>query len=118
MGYELSSYAEELKIFHKEREWEQFHAPKNLVLNLCSEAGELAEHFRWLTDEESKNLDQSTKLAVGEELADVLGMVVSIADHLDIDLLDAAFKKLKKNAENYPISRAKGNCAKYSGRKD
>jgi len=101
--------------FAKEREWEQFHTPKNLSMALSAEVGELLEIFQWLTTEQSDNLKESEKKNdVSEELADITYYVLRIADMMDIDLEKAVWDKMKKNADKYPVSKAKGNAKKYT----
>ena len=101
--------------FAKEREWEQFHTPKNLSMALSAEVGELLEIFQWLTAEQSDNLKESEKKNdVSEELADITYYVLRIADMMNIDLEKAVWDKMKKNADKYPVSKAKGNAKKYT----
>ncbi|GAB3189916.1 nucleotide pyrophosphohydrolase [Hydrogenophaga aquatica] len=107
--------ARELEKFATERNWAQFHSPKNLVMALTGEAGELTEIFQWMTEEESKKAgkDPATAHKVEQELADVLLYLVRLADVLRVDLDKAASEKLKLNAEKYPVSRAFGSSKKY-----
>jgi len=105
-----------LRTFASEREWDQFHTPKNLVMALSGEVGELTELFQWLTPEQTEELDDNTKLAVQEEIADILLYLIRLSDKLDIDPVESAFNKLKVNAEKYPVDEAKGNATKYSRR--
>jgi NTP pyrophosphatase (non-canonical NTP hydrolase) len=102
-----------LRQFADAREWQQFHSPKNLAMALCVEAAELLEHFQWLTAEQSARLNALHKRAVANEIADVLIYLTRLADVLQIDLLDAAQRKLRQNARKYPVSRARGNARKY-----
>ena len=97
-----------LQRFANERDWEQFHSPKNLAMALGVEVAELAEHFQWLTQQQSLNLDADKKKEVGEELADILIYLVRLADRLDIDLLAEAAQKVKLNAKKYPVELSKG----------
>lgn len=83
----------ELREFSKKRDWEQFHSPKNLSMALAAEAGELLEEFQWLSEIESRNMDQSKKLEVSLEMADILLYLIRMADVLDIDLLEVGKKK-------------------------
>ena len=103
-----------LRKFAKERDWEQFHNPKNLSMALSVEAGEIMEHFQWLAPEETRSLTPERRDAVAEELADVLIYLVRLADVLDIDLPEAAGRKIKKNALKYPTDRVRGKALKYS----
>lgn len=101
------------RIFAQERDWEQFHSPKNLAMALSGEVGEVLEHFQWLTPEQSQQLRQDTHHAVALELADVLLYLVRLADVLEIDLHAAAREKLALNAERYPADKAHGRSDKY-----
>ena len=109
----LETLTQSLRRFAAERDWEQFHSPKNLACALAVEAAELLEHFQWLTDEQSANLPQDKRTAVGLEMADVLLYLLQIADRLRIDLPAAAAQKLELNAAKYPVARAHGNSRKY-----
>ena len=114
MSDALQALQKALREFARERDWEQFHTPKNLAIALSVEAAELLEHFQWLTDEQSRTLDDAKRTAVGEELADVLLYLLQLADKLDIDPLQAAERKLRLNAEKYPAERARGRSDKYT----
>ena len=109
---------EELRIrisnFASERDWDQFHSPKNLSMALIVEAGELVEHFQWLKQSESRELPKEKLKAVEEELADILVYLVRIADQLDIDLINAANRKIKSNEAKYPADRVRGSSKKYT----
>ena len=114
MSDALQALQKALREFARERDWEQFHTPKNLATALSVEAAELLEHFQWLTDEQSRTLDDAKRSAVGEELADVLLYLLQLADKLDIDPLQAAERKLRLNADKYPADRARGRSDKYT----
>ena len=103
-----------LREFASERDWEQFHTPKNLAMALSVEASEIVEHFQWLTAEKSQELDKETREKVSEEIGDVINYVVRLADILGIDPLDAAIQKIESNARKYPVDRSKGNARKYT----
>jgi dCTP diphosphatase len=103
-----------LRRFAEERDWDQFHSPKNLSAALAVEAGELLEHFQWLTDEQSRNLSPSDKERVALEIADVFLYLLRLTDRLDVDLLSVARKKLELNAKKYPVERARGTARKYT----
>ena len=102
-----------LRAFAAERDWDQFHSPKNLSAALIVEAAELLEHFQWLKEDESTKLPSEKRAAVAEEIADVLLYLVRIADKLDIDLLAAVAAKMQRNAAKYPAALVKGSARKY-----
>jgi dCTP diphosphatase len=111
---ELEALREELRRFAAERDWEQFHSPKNLAMALAAEAGELLEVFLWLTEEQSGRLSPEAQAAAGEEIADVLLYLLRLGDRLGIDPVAAAQRKLAVNAERYPVEKARGNARKYT----
>jgi dCTP diphosphatase len=111
---DLEELKARVRAFVAERDWERFHSPKNLAMALSVEASELVELFQWLTEEESAKLDAERRARVADELADVLWFLVRISDRLDIDLLEAAEKKLVANAAKYPADRVRGNAKKYT----
>ncbi len=102
--------------FAEARDWPQFHTPKNLAMALSVEAAELLECFQWLTPEQSTQLSRRDLHAVEEEIADVLLYLLRLSDVLDIDLLQAAQRKMAVNARKYPIARSRGSARKYSQR--
>jgi NTP pyrophosphatase (non-canonical NTP hydrolase) len=112
---ELRKLRDALRAFAAERDWEQFHSPKNLATALSVEAAELLEPFQWLTDEQSANLSDEQLASVRDELADVFNYLVQLADKLDIDLIDAANEKIRRNADKYPADKVRGSASKYSG---
>ncbi len=114
MSTELKSLKLRLRKFAKERDWDQFHSPKNFSMALIVECAELVEHFQWLTDEQSKNLPAETLEEVRLEMADIFLYLIRLADKLDVDLMDAANRKIKLNAEKYPVEKAKGLATKYN----
>lgn len=103
-----------LREFASERDWDQFHSPKNLAAALSVEAAELLEIFQWLTEAQSANLEPRQLDSVREEMADVFLYLLRIADRLGIDLVEAADAKLARNAEKYPVDRARGRSDKYT----
>jgi len=111
---DLAALRAELRQFASERDWDQYHSPKNLAAALCVEAAELLEHFQWRTDDESKSLPSDQIAKIQEELADVLFYLVRLADKLDVDLLEAARNKIVLNARKYPVEKARGNSRKYT----
>jgi NTP pyrophosphatase (non-canonical NTP hydrolase) len=111
---ELENLREQLRAFAAERDWDQFHSPKNLAMALSGEAGELLEVFQWLTEEQSRSLPPEALAAARDEIADVLLYLVRLSDKLGIDPIAAADRKLVANAEKYPADRARGNSRKYT----
>lgn len=109
----LRQLRDALRDFAAEREWDQFHTPRNLATALAVEAAELLEPFQWLDDAQSRALSPDTRAAVEEEMADVLLYLIRLADKLDIDLERAARAKILRNAEKYPVERARGSSRKY-----
>jgi NTP pyrophosphatase (non-canonical NTP hydrolase) len=103
-----------LRKFANDREWEQFHSPKNLAMALTVETAELLEKFQWLTEEQSFQLSKKKKKEVEEEIGDILIYLVRIADQLNVNLLEASAEKLILNAKKYPIEKAKGRADKYT----
>lgn len=101
-----------LREFAAERDWEQFHSPKNLSMALIVEVAEIIEHFQWLTEEQSRNLDPVTLQKVREEIGDVQIYLARLADMLGISPLEAALEKLKINRQKYPPEKARGKATK------
>lgn len=103
-----------LRQFAKDRDWDQFHSPKNLAIALSVEAAELLEHFQWLSETDSAVMPPERRAQVRHEMGDVLLYLVQLADKLDIDLAAAAAEKIQLNAGKYPIDKARGNAKKYT----
>jgi dCTP diphosphatase len=103
-----------LRLFASDRDWDQFHSPKNLAIALSVEAAELLEHFQWTSDPDSAGLAPDRHSKVREEIADVLLYLVRLADKLNIDLLAAATEKIQVNATKYPVEKARGSSKKYT----
>ena len=112
MSTDLDSLRERLRAFALEREWGQFHSPKNLACALSVEAAELLEHFQWMTEEQSRAPDAARRAEIALEAADVLLYLIQLADQLGIDLLAAADRKIPLNGERYPVESARGNSRK------
>lgn len=110
----LTNLRDQLREFATERDWDQFHSPKNLALALTVEVAELLENFQWLTEEQSCSLPPAKLSAVRKEMADVLLYLIRLADKLDFDLIGAAERKLSENAKKYPVEKARGNSKKYT----
>jgi len=110
----LNNLRHRLNDFVNERDWAQFHTPKNLAMAMIVEAAELVEHFQWDTPTESQQLMPEKREAVSHELADTFVYLLRIAEVLNIDLIDAANQKIDLNALKYPVEKAKGSNAKYT----
>ncbi len=106
----LDELSIKLRDFARERDWEQFHSPKNLAMALAGETGELLEHFQWLTEQQSHSLDRDKKSAVAMELADIQIYLLRIAERLDIDLLAAAYQKMHINEARFPVDKVRGDA--------
>ena len=111
---QLQALKEELRRFAEDRDWDQFHSPKNLASALVVEVAELLEQFQWLTEEQSRNLAPDARDRVADEMADVLVYLIRLSDKLNVDLLAAARGKIDKNAKKYPVEKARGNAKKYT----
>jgi dCTP diphosphatase len=109
----MKELTQKLREFAKERDWEQFHSPKNLAMALSVEVAEIVEIFQWLTEEESRNLNTDKLQKVKEEIADVMIFLTNLADKLGIDLLEAARGKIQVNRKKYPVGKSKGSAKKY-----
>jgi dCTP diphosphatase len=103
-----------LRQFAKDRDWDQFHSPKNLSMALSVEASELLENFQWLTEEQSYTLDQQQRAAVADEIADVQMYLARLVDKLDINIGEAIEQKINKNEAKYPAELVKGSSKKYT----
>ncbi len=102
-----------MKVFAKDRDWDQFHSPKNLAMALSVEAAEIVELFQWMTEEQSKNLSPEKIEKLKEEIGDVMICLTKLADKLGINPIDAAKEKLKINEKKYPAKVVKGKAEKY-----
>jgi dCTP diphosphatase len=111
----LNDLQRELREFAAQRDWQRFHTPKNLVMALAGEVGELVALFQWLTPQESAEVmaqpDQADR--VREEVADVFSYLLQLADTLDVDLASALREKIRQNEQKYPVALAKGRADKY-----
>ncbi len=110
----IDELTKKIILFRNSRDWKQFHNPKDVALSLVLEASEVMEHFQWKSDEEVGKYIGKNKNKIGEELADVLYWLLLMSYDLEINILDALDKKIKKNKVNYPIKKAKGNAKKYT----
>ena len=110
----LDALQHRLREFARERDWDQFHSPKNLAMALIAESAELVEHFQWLTEEQSTQLPAEKLREVEQELADVFLYLLRLADKLNVDLLAAAAHKFDLNAHKYPADKVRGSSKKYN----
>jgi dCTP diphosphatase len=106
----MQKLTEILREFVRERDWKQFHSPKNLAMALSVEAAEIVEHFQWLTQSQSLDLSDEKRAAVQDEIGDVMIYLTLLADTLGIDPVAAASEKLAKNIKKYPIDQARGKA--------
>jgi len=112
---DIKNIQKQLSDFADERDWDQFHNPKNLAMALSVEASELVEIFQWLTPEQAEEImDSSQSDHVKEEVADVMIYLLRLADKLDIDLESMVSDKIVKNGKRYPVSLSKGNAKKIT----
>lgn len=109
----IKELTEKIIEFRDARDWKKFHNPKDLALSLVLESAEVMEHFQWKNQAEMEEYVKTHRDDIGAELADVLYWVLLMSHDLDLDVLDALEKKLEKNAEKYPIEKAKGSHTKY-----
>lgn len=114
MADSLGELQESIRRFVEARDWAQFHTPKNLAMAMIVEAAEVVEHFQWDTPPQSRDLDAARREAVGQELADTLIYLLRLAAVCEIDLLDAARRKIALNEQKYPAELARGSNAKYT----
>lgn len=110
----LNELKQKLENFVAERDWAQFHSPKNLAMAMIVEAAELVEHFQWNTESESHELSAEKREQVGHELADTFVYLLRISQVLNIDLIEAANNKIALNGLKYPVEKARGKNNKYT----
>lgn len=111
---EIKDITKKIIKFRDERDWMQFHDPKNMAVSLMLEASELLEHFQWKTKEEVEKYVADNKSEIKDEIADIALYLFELADNLGIDLIGAMDEKIKKNAVKYPVEKAKGKHTKYN----
>lgn len=112
----LENLQREVQSFCEDRDWDQFHGPKDLAIGVITEASELLEHFRFLSDEQALELlkNSQQKEEVEDELADVLFFLLRFAQRFDVDLAQALTRKMEKSEKKYPVDKAKGSNKKYT----
>jgi NTP pyrophosphatase (non-canonical NTP hydrolase) len=111
---EIEALIKKIDDFAKERDWDQFHSPKNLAIALSVEASELLEEFQWLTEEQSNNLSVEKISKIKDEIGDTFNYLLRLSSKLNIDIIDAANQKIEKNAIKYPVEKSRGNAKKYT----
>ena len=112
----LHDLKEAIRKFCEERDWDQYHNPKDLAIGIITEASELLEHFLWKSENDVVGLINNTEKRgkIEDEMADVLYFLLRLAQKYNIDISDALLKKIQKNAENYPVEKARGSNKKYT----
>lgn len=114
LGSELEEIIKAVVAFREERDWKQFHTPKDLAMDISVEAGELLEHFLWQDEKAIKKIVKEKKKEIGDELSDVLHGVILLSQELDIDLVAAFHQKMEENRKKYPVEKVKGKNKKYT----
>ena len=110
---DLENLKNKIAEFAKERDWEQFHTPKNLACALSVESSELLEIFQWMNRDEEENINESTKQKISDELSDIFVYLMRLTDVLQIDLEKSIAQKMQRNAEKYPAEIVRGSSKKY-----
>jgi NTP pyrophosphatase (non-canonical NTP hydrolase) len=111
---DLETIAAHLSEFAADRDWNQFHTPKNLAMAIAAEVGELVEVFQWLTEDESLHLTVEQRATATDEIMDVLIYLVRLGDVLEVDWADAFADKIRRNADRYPAEDVRGSAEKRS----
>ncbi|HBU69696.1 MAG TPA: nucleotide pyrophosphohydrolase [Elusimicrobia bacterium] len=111
---EINVMITKIRKFRDERDWMQFHDPKNMAISIILEASELLEHFQWKAKQEVEEYVKANKGQIQDEIADIAMYLFELADNMGIDLIKAMDKKLKKNSTKYPVHKAKGKHTKYN----
>ena len=115
---ELENLILKIRKFADDRDWDQYHSPKNLTMALIVESAELVEHFQWMTEEQSANVPAETHEQISHELADIFVYLLRLSDKLDIDLIEAANNKMDINGKKYPVEKVRGSSKKYTAYTD
>lgn len=118
MNADFEAMTQALRRFAAERDWDQFHTPKNLAMALTVEAAELLEQFQWLTPDQSQNLPPDKRARVADEIADIQAYLVRLADKLAISIPDAVEHKMRRNEAKYPADKVRGDARKYDEYQD
>ncbi len=114
MSDSIREVTAEIRAFVNARDWQQFHAPKDMAVGIAAEAGELLQHFVWQSSEQSTRRAEERRLEIGEEIADISILLFELSDNLGIDLAQAIRAKLAKNELRYPVAKARGSNKKYN----
>ncbi|MGI6443942.1 MAG: nucleotide pyrophosphohydrolase [Candidatus Dojkabacteria bacterium] len=114
METNLETLRKKIIAFREERDWKQFHNPKNLAMSINIEASELMELYQWLDMEQSKEFSKTNKKEIEDEVADIFNYLILFANDLDIDLIKVTDRKLKETKKKYPVSKSKGKSTKYN----
>jgi dCTP diphosphatase len=114
MADSLDELRTKVNAFVRERDWDQFHSPKNLAMAMIVEAAEVVEHFQWDTLDESKQMTEERRIQIGHELADTFVYLLRLAEVTGVDLIAASHQKIALNAMKYPVEKCKGSKAKYT----
>lgn len=114
MSRELDVLAGRLREFAAKRDWDQYHSPKNLSMALAAEAGELLEHFQWMSEQQSRSIEAKNLAGIEEEIADIQLYLIRLADQLGINIIEAAHRKIDINATKYPADKVRGSSRKYT----
>jgi NTP pyrophosphatase (non-canonical NTP hydrolase) len=112
--HDLLALRDIVRQFVDERDWDQFHTPKNLASALCVEAAELLEPFQWLQSGQTQELDEKTRMQIRHEMADVLTYLIRLADKMEVDLYEAVLEKMELNRRKYPAEQVRGDARKYT----
>ena len=110
----METLIKKIRAFNDQRDWDKYHSPKNLAMAFAVEVAEIAEHFQWLTEEQSRDLPNKTITKVKDEIGDAMILLLNLSDKLGLNPVAAANNKLEKNAEKYPVEKAKGKAHKYT----
>ncbi|MBE0576844.1 MAG: nucleotide pyrophosphohydrolase [Desulfuromonadales bacterium] len=111
---EIDDLKQKIREFADDRNWDQYHSPKNLSMALIAECAEVVEHFQWMTEEQSTNVPAETLEEISLELADVFVYLLRLSDKLGIDLVEAANRKMALNEKKYPVDKVRGSSKKYT----
>lgn len=112
--HDLLALRDIVRKFVEERDWDQFHTPKNLASALSVEAAELLEPFQWLQSGQAHELNEKTRMQIRHEMADVLTYLIRLADKMDVDLYEAVLEKMELNRRKYPAEQVRGDARKYT----